>query len=166
MLRTAYSETDFDQDPTPSCRPEELAEQLSTSPLFASMPIEEVREVLSPFDEQRFNAGHRITLEGLRGTDFFVIVEGRARVSVDGWAVGQLSAGDFFGELGVLGDGIRFATVTAQTPLRCLVLAHGGLRRLLVDHPQMSVNVLGEVVSRFHDLAERRPAPETEMLAH
>jgi CRP-like cAMP-binding protein len=147
-----------DQDPPVDYRPEELAQALAESPLFESMPEDEVLRVARRFDEQRFNAGHRITLEGLRGTDFFVILDGRARVSVDGRTVGHLRGGDFFGELGVLGDGLRFATVTAETPLHCLVLPHGELKRLLVDHPQMSINVLGEVVGRFRELAERRQA--------
>jgi CRP-like cAMP-binding protein len=157
MQRHVYS-TPTDQDPPVDYRPEELSEALAESPLFDAMPDAEVLEVARSFDEQRFNSGHRITLEGLRGTDFFIILEGHARVSVDGRTVGHLRRGDFFGELGVLGDGLRFATVTAETPLHCLVLPHGELKPLLVDHPQMSINVLGEVVNRFQDLAERRQA--------
>jgi CRP-like cAMP-binding protein len=156
MQRQINSTIDPDHDPSAECRPDEVAGQLLSSPLFAAMPEREVREVLATFDEQRFNAGHRITLEGLRGTDFFIILDGRAQVSVDGRPIGRLAAGDFFGELGVLGDGLRFATVTALAPLRCLVLPHGELRRLLVEHPQMGVNVLGQVVNRFHELAEHR----------
>jgi CRP-like cAMP-binding protein len=153
---------DVDQDPPSGYRPETLPEQLRGSRLFAAMPEGEVLQVVRSFDEQHFNAGHAITLRGLRGTDFFLIVDGDARVSVDGWTVGRLGAGDFFGELGVLGDGLRFATVTAETPMRCLVLPHGRLKALLVDHPQMGVNMLGEVVNRFHDLAEpSRPHRET-----
>ncbi len=156
MKPQAYPATEPDHDPSAGARPDELTGVLAGSPLLTGLEPDEIREVIASFDEQRFNAGHRITLEGLRGTDFFVILDGRARVTVDDWTVAHLSAGDFFGELGVLGDGLRFATVTAETPLRCLVLPHGRLKALLVDHPQMGVNVLGEVVSRFHELAGNR----------
>ena len=154
-----------DQDPPVAYRPAAVADALVTSPLFASMSRAEILEVACEFDEQRFGAGHRITLEGLRGTDFYLILDGDARVSVDGRPVGHLGRGDFFGELGVLGDGTRFATVTAETPMYCLVLPHGRLRAMLVDHPRMSMNVLGEVVSRFQDLAGRRQAEKWGMSA-
>lgn len=166
-MMVRHSDTDppvrADQDPPADYRPDRLVEPLRESPLFASMPDSEVLQAVRSFDEQRFNTGHRITLEGLHGSDFFVILDGRARVSVDGWTVGHLRRGDFFGELGVLGDGLRFATVTAEAPLHCLVLPHGELRRLLVEHPQMGINVLGEVVNRFHDLAGRSQPPKSEM---
>ena len=90
-----------------------------------------------------FNAGHRITLEGLRGSEFYVIARGRARVVADGRRVAELGPGDFFGELAVLGDGMRSATVEAETPLRCLVLPNNGLEELLVRHPRLGVKRLG-----------------------
>src|SRR5437763_411857 len=95
-----------EHDPPATTHPDEVREELAGSSLFEGLASAEVSRVLARFDEQHFNAGHRITLEGLRGTDFFVVVDGKARVSVDGWTVGQLAPGDFFGELGVLGDGL------------------------------------------------------------
>ena len=129
------------------------------SPLFAGMDPDRVRQALSRFDEESFNAGHRIALEGLRGSDFFIIASGAARVTVEGWRIARLQPGDFFGELGVLGDGLRFASVTAETPMRCLVLPNRSLDALILEHPQVGVNLLREVVARFHDLAGRRQPP-------
>ncbi len=157
MKHQVSAPTDPSLDPPAGCRPDELVHQMLHVPLFSGIDAGEVRAILALFDEQRFSPGHRITLEGLRGSDFFVILDGEAKVTVDETTVARLQPGDFFGELGVLGDGLRFATVAAVTPLRCLVLPHGHLKRLLVDHPQMSVNVLGEVVSRFKDLAGAAP---------
>jgi CRP-like cAMP-binding protein len=135
-----------------------VVDLLLAARLFEGIQREEIVEILRAFDEESFNAGHRITLEGLRGCDFFIVVDGRARVSVDGWRVTTLHRGDFFGEVGVLVDGVRTATVSAETPLRCLVLPNGGLEPLLVAHPRLGVNLLRQVATRFRDLTtEVRP---------
>ena len=133
--------------------PEEIVDAVAAAPLFFGIDRDEVARILRAFDEQSFNAGHRITLEGLRGSDFYVITQGRAGVLVNGRRVAQIGRGDFFGEVAVLGDGMRSATVAAETPMRCLVLSNNGLEELLVQHPHLGVNVLREVVSRFRELS-------------
>jgi CRP-like cAMP-binding protein len=133
------------------------------SPLFAGVDPVEVGRILDEFDEQSFNRGHRITLEGLRGSDFYIIADGKARVTVDGWKVATLGPSDFFGEIAVLSNGPRFATVAAETPLRCLVLPNGGLERLLIAHPQVGVNLLRVVVGRFQDLTGRNDPPHLKL---
>lgn len=122
---------------------------LETSPLFDGIPGSEVAQILGSFDQQHFNAGHRVTLEGFRGREFYLIVEGTAEVTIGGRRVARLGPGDFFGEVAVLREGLRSATVTAETALRCLVLSDDGLERLLVAQPKLSVNMLREVVTRF-----------------
>ena len=87
----------------------------------------ELARVLAEFDEVHFPSGRRIVLEGLRGSDFFLVVVGKAAVLVDGWRVATLGPGDFFGEIAILGDGLRSASVRAETPLHCLVLPNGKL---------------------------------------
>lgn len=119
------------------------------SPLFDELTDTEIANVLGAFDTQSFNAGHRVTLEGFRGREFYLIVEGQAAVSVGGRRVAELGPGDFFGEVAVLRDGLRSATVTAETKLRCLVLSDDSLEQLLVAHPRVGVNMLREVLGRF-----------------
>jgi CRP-like cAMP-binding protein len=130
------------------------------SALFDGLTPAEVHAVLGAFDEQSFNAGHRVTLEGFRGREFYLITQGTAAVSIGDRRVAELGPGDFFGEVAVLGDGLRSATVTAATPLRCLVLSDDGLERLLVDHPRLGLNMLREVVTRF---ADGNPKPATHL---
>ena len=120
-----------------------------SSRLLDGLPAAEVAEVLSAFDAQTFNAGHRVTLEGFRGRDFYLIVSGRATVSIAGRRVAELGPGDFFGEVAVLRDGLRSATVTAETPLQTRVLSDDALETLLVAHPRVGVNMLREVLARF-----------------
>jgi CRP-like cAMP-binding protein len=134
----------------------EVVEAVLASPLFAGVDPAEIVDILDRFDEQSFNAGHSITLEGYRGSDFYIVARGRAAVSVDSAPVATLNPGDYFGEMGVLGDGHRLATVTAETPLRCLVLANNGLERVIAAHPVVGINLLHQLVVRFQDLSQLR----------
>lgn len=139
----------------PSRHPGSVVDALLDAPMFQAVHREEIVGILDHFDEERFDAHHRVTLQGLRGSDFYVITQGRAAVLVDGAEVAELGPGDFFGEVGVLGDGLRTATVEARTPLTVLVLPHRGLENLLVAHPQLSVNLLREVLERFRTVSAR-----------
>jgi CRP-like cAMP-binding protein len=136
---------------------------LAGAPLFEGMTEHEVEEALRGFDEVRFPSGGRIVLEGLQGSDFFLIVVGEAAVLVDGWRVATLGPGDFFGEIAVLGDGLRSASVRAETPLHCLVLPNGKLEDLILAHPQLGINLLREWAGRLKDLSGRRQPPAMEV---
>lgn len=133
---------------------------LAGSPLLEGLPSEEVADVLAAFDAQTFNVGHRVTVEGYRGREFYLIVSGRAAVTVGGRWVAELTRGDFFGEVAVLREGLRSATVTAETPLRTLVLSDDALERLLEAHPRLGINMLREVLARFTDSPSGGPAPQ------
>lgn len=135
---------------------EETATALAGAPLFRQMTREEIARALTDFDEARYPGGRRVVLEGLRGSDFFLVLAGSASVLVDGRRFATLGPGDFFGELAILGDGLRTASVRADTPLRCLVLPNGRLEQLILDHPQVGINLLHTVVGRFIDMSGRR----------
>ena len=126
-----------------------LIDSLLSARLFAGIEREEIVKILEDFDEQRFNHGHRVTLQGLRGSDFYIVFDGQARVLVDEREVATLGPGEFFGEVGVLSDGLRTATVEATTQLRTLVLSNNWLEPLLMAHPKLAVNLLREVLNRF-----------------
>ncbi|MBV8194766.1 MAG: cyclic nucleotide-binding domain-containing protein [Candidatus Dormibacteraeota bacterium] len=132
-----------------------VARDLASSPVFEGLRSHEVDAILGAFHEQSFNAGHRVTLEGFRGSEFYLIASGTAAVDAGGRAVARLAAGDFFGEMALLGDGMRSATVVAETPMRCLVLPNNTLEQLLVAHPRLGLNLLREVVARLKDTTER-----------
>jgi CRP-like cAMP-binding protein len=141
------------------------ADALFDAPLFAGMERAEVASALASFDEVRFPSGRRVVLERLRGSDFFLVMVGTAGVEIDGRRVATLGPGDFFGEMAVLGDGLRTASVRALTPLHCVVLPNGKLQQLILDHPQVGVNLLHTVVARVTQLAgHRRQAPFAELM--
>jgi CRP/FNR family cyclic AMP-dependent transcriptional regulator len=131
--------------------------------LFDNMSRPEIARALAEFDEVRFPSGRRIVLEGLRGSDFFLIVVGTAAVLVDGWRVAGLGPGDFFGEIAVLGDGLRSASVRAETPMHCLVLPNGKLEALIVGHPQLGLNLIRVVIGRYQEVSGRRQPPAGEL---
>ena len=141
-----------------------VLERLSQAPLFEGIDRREVAKILAVFDDQHFNAGHRVTLEGFRGSEFYIITEGWATVVANGATVGVLGPGDFFGEMAVLGDGLRSASVIAETPLRCLVLANNALAAVLETHPKLGVSMLHEVISRYKGAVGSRP--QREVPAH
>jgi CRP-like cAMP-binding protein len=143
--------------------PAEVASALVGAPLFDGMSEPEIARALAEFDEVRFPSGRRMVLEGLRGSDFFLIVVGTAAVLVDGWRVASLGPGDFFGEIAILGDGLRSASVRAETPMHCLVLPNGKLESLILGHPQLGINLIRSVIGRFQDVAGRRQPPATEL---
>lgn len=92
-------------------------QDLSRVPLFADLPAD-ATEVLAPrFDIEQYDAGRRVVLEGSSGYAFYVVDEGQVAVTHEGQELRTLSAGDFFGEIAILGGGRRTATVTATEPV-------------------------------------------------
>ena len=115
-----------------------VAEALARVPLFSEFPGDELDELAGLFRTQDYDAGATLTREGERGARvvaFFVIVEGEALVEVGGTQARKLVPGDYFGEIGLLRDVPRTATVTAETNLRCLALSAWAFRSLIQEHP-------------------------------
>jgi CRP-like cAMP-binding protein len=91
--------------------------------------------------------------EGAPGHSFLVLAEGNTRVTADGAEVATLHAGDFFGEMAILGDGRRVATVTAASPAKVLVLFGLEFRRLQQDQPLIAEQLEAAMRRRPADLA-------------
>jgi|SRR5690349_17146698 CRP-like cAMP-binding protein len=124
--------------------------ELSAVPLFASLSEPELREIASWFDAKDVGGGARIIGEGASGYTFFVLVEGSAVVTANGKEVGALGPGDFFGEIAILGDGRRSATVTTTAPSRVLVMFGTEFRRLQQTQPDIASRIettMGERVA-------------------
>jgi CRP-like cAMP-binding protein len=120
-----------------------LADQLKQVPLFSSLSQRQLKRFARNFKEREFRPGTEIVRQGhMSGVDFFVIAEGEASVSVDGKKVARLGPGDHFGELALIGDRVRSGTVTAEVPLRCLVIASWHFRSFVKDNPEVSWKLL------------------------
>ena len=125
--------------------------ELKEIPLFSSLNQRQLRSLARTFKERTFRAGTPVVRQGhMSGIDFFVIREGEASVSVDGKEVGRLRPGDHFGELALIGQQTRTATVTAEVPLRCLVMKSWDFRRFVTDNPDVSWKLLQHLAGLLH----------------
>ena len=117
------------------------ADDLSGIPLFEELGPDEREVLASWFELEDISPGVRLTGEGASGYSFFVLRAGAVTVSIDGVEVRKLGPGDFFGELALLGDGRRTATVTTDSPSQVLVLFGTEFRQLQQEHPEIAARI-------------------------
>jgi CRP-like cAMP-binding protein len=117
------------------------AAELSGIPLFASLAESELDELAKWFDVETAGEGVRLTGEGASGYSFFILLDGSATVTAAGSEIATLSPGDFFGEMAILGDGRRSATVTTTSPARVLTLFGTEFRQLQQAYPQIAERI-------------------------
>ena len=103
-------------------------ELISRAPLFSECSKGELQEIAGIADEIDIGDGRELTTEGSPGREFFVIIEGTASVAQDGEHINDLGPGDFFGEVALVKDTPRTATVTATSPVRALVVTGAELQ--------------------------------------
>jgi CRP-like cAMP-binding protein len=125
------------------------ANRLVDVPLFADLTPEELERVASWLDARHANPDERICGEGSPGYSFFVIESGTASVTSDGGADRTLGAGDFFGEIALVGTGRRTATVTASSPLDFFALWGGDFRLLEREQPRVAESIRRAVTDRL-----------------
>jgi CRP/FNR family transcriptional regulator, cyclic AMP receptor protein len=94
-------------------------ESLKKVPLFAGLDDKELGQIASAMRERRYKAGEAVTQEGTGGAGFFVVQEGEGDVTVGGEAKGSIGPGDYFGEIALLNDSFRTASITARTDMLC-----------------------------------------------
>lgn len=119
------------------------AEVLGQVSLFSGLSERQLKRLARLFKERDFRAGAPIVLQGkMSGVCFFVIAEGEASVTVDGKPAATLGPGEHFGELALISEDVRSATVTADVPTRCLVMAVWDFRRFVKDNPDVAWKLL------------------------
>ncbi len=118
-------------------------------PLFAACTDKQLQFIAGRVDELDLPAGMVLCREGQSGGDFFVLLSGTAEVSVDGKSIKELGEGEFFGEIALLDNGPRTATVTVTQPARALVLGPSQFRDVLHQNAEIAVSMLYSVVQRL-----------------
>jgi len=133
------------------------SDELKRVPLFSDLNQRQLRRLRRSFKERSYRPGTAVVREGeMSGVDFFVILEGEASVTVDGREVGHLQAGDHFGELALIAERVRLSTVTASTPMRCLVMASWNFRKFVNSNPDVSWKLLQNLVDLLSTELKRR----------
>lgn len=130
---------------------------LSRVPLFGGLSQRQLKRLSRLFKEREFKAGRPVVKQGeMSGVRFFVISEGEASVSVDGTEVARLGPGEYFGELALISEEVRAATVTAETPLTCQVIDFWDFRSFAKDNPEVVWKLLQHVVQLLTEERARR----------
>lgn len=125
-------------------------ELLKGVPLFSGCSKAELQRIAALADELDLADGATLIREGERGREFIVVVEGSVRVTRDGKTVRDLGAGDFIGEIALVSDVPRTATVTASSPVRLLVVTDRAFRALIEQMPSIATKVLQALGERLH----------------
>jgi CRP/FNR family transcriptional regulator, cyclic AMP receptor protein len=123
-------------------------ELIKRVPLFAHCSKKELGLVAQIADEIDLTEGKTLMREGDRGREFFVLVEGSADVRRRNRKVNTLGGGDFFGEIALVSQRPRTATVTTTSPVRALVVTEQSFRSLLDRAPDVQRKVLQALADR------------------
>ena len=114
---------------------------LRAVPLFAQCTDDELERIDSLFSEAEVTEGHVLVREGTVGRQFIVIIEGQARVERDGVEINTLGPGDFVGEMSLLHNAPRGATVVAGTRMKIYVANAGEFAALLAESPTIGTKI-------------------------
>lgn len=118
-------------------------------PLFAGLDEGELAQVALVFKERRFIAGETVVKEGADGAAFFLIESGEASVAVRGAERASLGPGDHFGEIALIDEDVRSATITATTDLVCYGLTLWEFRPLVVENGEIAWKLLQSLAKKL-----------------
>ena len=117
-------------------------EALARLSLFADVPHPQLEALAHSFGEEVFAEGQRVIRQDVTGGGFYVILDGDAKIVIDGQERARLSRGDFFGEISILTDEAPTADVIATSLLRCLIIPDNELKAFLVKQPSVMYRML------------------------
>lgn len=124
-------------------------EKLAQVELFEGMSPKELEAIHEHAKEMTFNAGDVIGAEGERGGRFHLILDGTVSVEVHGEDRPVLGPGDSFGEMSLVDDAPRSATLRAETDVSTLSISGFNFRPMLVEHPQIALKLLQQLSARL-----------------
>lgn len=132
---------------------------LSRVPLFSGLNEKQLKKLANRLTKRDYTEGDAIITQGKGGEGLFVLSEGKAeavRIQPDGETitVNAFSANDFFGELALLDEGLRTASVIAKSDVSCLILTRWDFKGILKNEPEMAITMLEELAKRFRRALE------------
>jgi CRP-like cAMP-binding protein len=126
-------------------------ESLQRVPLFADLNRREVQQIARLFKERRFPEGETVVKEGSGGAAFFVIESGEATVFIRGKEHTILKPGDYFGEIALIDDGTRMATIIAASELVCYGITYWDFRPLVEANGVVGWKLLQRMAKMLRD---------------
>ena len=135
-------------------------ELLRRVPLFADLDRRDLRDVANTMKERRFSSGQVLAREGQSGVGFFVIEEGEASVDVGGTEVARIGPGDYFGEIALVAEIPRTATVTAESDVLALGLTSWEFRPIAETNASISWKLLKALAKKLHEAEQRAVGPQ------
>ena len=130
-------------------------ETIASVPLFAGLERGDLEYIANSFKERRFPAGATVAAEGQSGAGFFIITAGTANVTVGGDERGKLGPGDYFGEIALIDEGARSATITSETDMTCYGLTPWEFRPIVESNSHIAWKLLQALAKKLR-AAEHR----------
>lgn len=132
---------------------DDRVDRLEEVALLSGCSRRQLRAIARISDIVEVPAGTVLARRGESGDEFFLILDGTARVEVSARKRSRLEPGEYFGEMSLLDGGPRSASVTAETPLRLLVIKRRDFTTLLREAPELTQSLLATLSRRLR-LAE------------
>jgi CRP/FNR family transcriptional regulator, cyclic AMP receptor protein len=132
-------------------------ELLGNVRLFSTCNKRELARIAALVDEVEAPKGKVLVRQGDTGEECFVIAEGQAKATMRGRGSAVLRPGSFFGEMALLDQGPRSATVTAETDMHLLVLGSRQFSALINEVPTVAVRIMQGLAERLRAAEPRQP---------
>jgi CRP/FNR family cyclic AMP-dependent transcriptional regulator len=128
----------------------EIDDTIARIPIFSTCSKKELKEISRLLSSLVVKAGDKLTEQGQRGNEFMIIETGTATVLRDGKEIGQLGPADFFGELAMLAEAPRTATVVANDDMVVWTVSRQEFTSMLRQNPSTAMSVLTSAVKRLY----------------
>ena len=128
----------------------ELEQRMTTIPLLAGLDGRVRKRLVAVGKQRKYDADEAIVEEDQVGTALYIILSGSVRVERGGAEIGRLGSGDFFGELALIEQHPRSATVIANEVTECLLFPAWEFTALLSEHPEIAVPIMKALIDRIH----------------
>jgi CRP-like cAMP-binding protein len=126
---------------------------LAATPLLSSLDRKTIRRLAEQGKHRHYEAGETIVREGAPASALYIVLTGRAhveRAEAPGEAVANLIPGDFFGELALIEEHPRSATIVADDPTDCILFVAWEFTALLKEFPEMAIPIMNALIARLH----------------
>lgn len=137
---------------------QEKRDRLSGVPLFRDLSKKDLERILNTAKETFHRAGESVVTEGRGGVGFHLILDGEAKVVRGGRTAAKLGPGDFFGEMALVDDAPRSASVLAESDLTTVVLSKWEFRPIVKSHPELAWKLIEHLVARVREEQTGRDA--------